>query len=39
MKSDMGGAAAVIAAMSAISRLNLPVNVTGWAAIAENMPG
>ena len=38
MKSDMGGAAAVIAALSAIARLNLPVNVTGWAALAENLP-
>jgi leucyl aminopeptidase len=38
MKSDMGGAAAVIAAMTAIARLALKVNVTGWVPMAENMP-
>jgi leucyl aminopeptidase len=38
MKSDMGGAAAVIAAMTAIARLKPDVNVTGWAPMAENMP-
>ncbi len=38
MKSDMAGAAAVIAAMTAIARLGLAVNVTGWAPTAENMP-
>ena len=38
MKSDMGGAAAVLMAMVAIAQLKLPVNVTGWAAMAENMP-
>jgi leucyl aminopeptidase len=38
MKSDMGGAAAVIAAMTAIARLRPDVNVTGWAPMAENMP-
>jgi leucyl aminopeptidase len=38
MKSDMGGAAAVIAATVAIARLGLPVAVTAWAACAENMP-
>jgi leucyl aminopeptidase len=38
MKSDMGGAAAVIAAMTAIARLGIQVNVTGWAPMAENMP-
>ncbi|MDQ1585986.1 MAG: leucyl aminopeptidase [Actinomycetota bacterium] len=38
MKSDMGGAAAVIAAMTAIARLKPEVNVTGWAPMAENMP-
>lgn len=38
MKSDMSGAAAVIAAVAAIARLELDVAVTGWAAIAENMP-
>jgi leucyl aminopeptidase len=38
MKSDMGGAAAVLAAMTAIARLKLDVNVTGYAPLAENMP-
>jgi len=38
MKSDMGGAAAVIAATRAVARLDLPVNVTTWAPMAENMP-
>jgi leucyl aminopeptidase len=38
MKSDMGGAAAVIGAMTAIARLGLRLNVTGWAPMAENMP-
>jgi len=38
MKADMGGAAAVIAAITAIARLGLDVNVTAWAPMAENMP-
>ncbi len=38
MKCDMGGAAAVYAAVAAISALRLPVRVTGWLALAENMP-
>jgi leucyl aminopeptidase len=38
MKSDMGGAAAIIAATIAIARLGLDVNVTAWAPMAENMP-
>ena len=38
MKSDMGGAAAIIAAITAIARLGLPVNVTAYAPMAENMP-
>jgi leucyl aminopeptidase len=38
MKCDMGGAAAVLAALTAIARLKLPVNVTAWAPLAENMP-
>jgi leucyl aminopeptidase len=38
MKSDMGGAAAVIAAIAAIARLGVPVDVTAWAPMAENMP-
>jgi leucyl aminopeptidase len=38
MKSDMGGAAAVLAAMQAISTLALPVRVVGYLPLAENMP-
>lgn len=38
MKSDMGGAAAVLAAVKLIAAWKLPVNVTGWLAVAENMP-
>jgi leucyl aminopeptidase len=38
MKSDMGGAAAVVTAVAAIAELGLAVNVTGWAPLAENMP-
>ncbi len=38
MKSDMGGAAAVLGALVAVARLKPAVNVTGWMAIAENMP-
>ena len=38
MKDDMGGAAAVIGAMSAIAKLKLKTNVLGIAALAENMP-
>ena len=39
MKSDMGGAAAVIATMAAAAELALPVRITGWVASTENMPG
>jgi leucyl aminopeptidase len=39
MKGDMGGAAAVVAALIALPELAPPVRVDGWAAIAENMPG
>ena len=38
MKSDMAGAAAVLHAVLVAARLNLPVHVTGWLALAENMP-
>jgi leucyl aminopeptidase len=38
MKSDMAGAAAVISALTAIARLGLRINVTGWVPTAENMP-
>ncbi|GLZ03445.1 putative cytosol aminopeptidase [Actinomadura sp. NBRC 104412] len=38
MKSDMGGAAAVLGALAAIARLRPKVNVVGYLALAENMP-
>ena len=38
MKSDMSGAAAVLGAMTAIARLKPEVDVTGYMAMAENMP-
>lgn len=38
MKSDMSGAAAVLAALRAVAELDLPIKVTGWLAVAENMP-
>jgi leucyl aminopeptidase len=39
MKSDMGGAAAVLGALQAIAALRLQVNVVGYLPLAENMPG
>lgn len=39
MKCDMAGAATVLGAMTAIARLNLPVNVIGYMGLVENMPG
>jgi leucyl aminopeptidase len=39
MKCDMAGAAAVLAALTAIARLKLPVNVIGLMGLVENMPG
>ncbi len=39
MKSDMTGAAVVLAAMQAAARLELPVNVTGYLPVTENMTG
>jgi leucyl aminopeptidase len=38
MKCDMAGAAAVLAAVTAIAELGLRIRVTAWAAMAENMP-
>jgi len=38
MKADMAGAAAVVGATIAIARLGLPVQITTYAAMAENMP-
>lgn len=39
MKSDMSGAAAVLAVTEAASKLKLPVIVDAFAPVAENMPG
>lgn len=38
MKSDMGGAAAVLGAMQVIADLKLPLHVVGLVSAAENMP-
>ena len=38
MKTDMSGAAAVLATMSALAELDVKVPVTGYLASAENMP-
>ncbi|MBW8480819.1 leucyl aminopeptidase [Actinomadura parmotrematis] len=38
MKSDMGGAAAVLGALAAIAAIGPKVNVVGYLAMAENMP-
>ncbi|GAA3625390.1 leucyl aminopeptidase [Microbacterium awajiense] len=38
MKYDMCGAATVLAVVRAAAVLQLPVRVTGWLAIADNMP-
>ncbi|WP_432456674.1 leucyl aminopeptidase [Cellulomonas iranensis] len=38
MKSDMAGAAAVLYTVVAAAQLGLPVAVTGWLCLAENMP-
>ena len=38
MKSDMGGAAAVVGALVALPRLGLPVRVRAHLPLAENMP-
>ena len=39
MKYDMSGAAAVAGTFVGLGRLRPVVNVTGWLAVAENMPG
>jgi leucyl aminopeptidase len=39
MKCDMGGAAAVLGALQAVAALAPEVNVVGYLAMAENMPG
>jgi leucyl aminopeptidase len=38
MKDDMTGAATVLATTLAAARLGLPVRITAWMCIAENMP-
>lgn len=38
MKMDMAGAATVVGAIAAIARLGLPIQVTAFACLAENMP-
>jgi leucyl aminopeptidase len=38
MKSDMGGAAAVVATLCAVAQLKPHVDVVGWVPTAENMP-
>ncbi|MDP4237303.1 MAG: leucyl aminopeptidase, partial [Bacteroidota bacterium] len=38
MKSDMSGAATVIATLKAVAELKLPINVIGLVSSAENMP-
>ena len=38
MKRDMAGAAVVLAVLSAARALNLPVEIRGYVAAAENMP-
>jgi leucyl aminopeptidase len=39
MKCDMAGAATVLAAVTAIAELGLPVNVDGYLPLVENLPG
>ncbi|MBO3129538.1 leucyl aminopeptidase [Dermatophilus congolensis] len=39
MKCDMGGAAAVLGTVLAAAELELPVDVTAYLCLAENMPG
>jgi len=39
MKTDMSGAAAVVGAMSALSRLDVGLEVLGFVSATENMPG
>ncbi len=39
MKFDMCGAASVMGTMHAIAEMNLPINIIGVIAAAENMPG
>ncbi|MFD4419910.1 leucyl aminopeptidase [Agromyces sp. NPDC058484] len=38
MKADMAGAAAVLSAIVALAELAVPIRVTGWLCLAENLP-
>jgi leucyl aminopeptidase len=38
MKMDMAGAAAVLSAIVALAELEVPIRVTGWLCLAENLP-
>jgi leucyl aminopeptidase len=38
MKYDMTGAATVLAVVAAAAELDLPIRLTGWLCLAENMP-
>ncbi|GAA4482691.1 leucyl aminopeptidase [Microbacterium panaciterrae] len=38
MKTDMAGAASILAATKAVAILGLPVRLTSWLCIADNMP-
>ncbi|RLP76943.1 leucyl aminopeptidase [Mycetocola tolaasinivorans] len=38
MKFDMAGAAAVLGTLTAAAELGLPIRLTGWLCLAENMP-
>lgn len=38
MKYDMTGAATVLAVITAAAALELPIRLTGWMCVAENMP-
>lgn len=38
MKFDMAGAATILAVIRAVAELRLPVHVTAWMCIADNMP-
>src|SRR5262249_41175159 len=39
MKDDMSGGAAVVAAMSALARMRVPLRIVGVVPATENMPG
>lgn len=38
MKTDMAGAAVVLSAVVALAELQVPIRVTGWLCLAENLP-